>query len=86
MGSKEQISPLTFKKKSQGDRIKKASKTSHQQDGGKPGARSKNQSPEVSRTSSEVKQSYKTSSALTKKKEKEAQGSVVKPVDFLNMN
>ena len=33
-----------------------------------------------------MKQSYKTSSALTKKKEKEAQGSVVKPVDFLNMN
>ena len=33
-----------------------------------------------------MKQSFKTSSALTKKKGKEAQGSVVKPVDFLSMN
>ena len=40
----------------------------------------------INEESSEVKQSFKTSSALTKKKEKEAQGSVVKPVDFLSMN
>ena len=33
-----------------------------------------------------MKKGFKTPSALMKKKEKEAQGSVVKPVDFLNMN
>ena len=40
----------------------------------------------MSKTSSEMKKGFKTPSALMKKKEKEAQGSVVKPVDFLNMN
>lgn len=40
----------------------------------------------MSKTSSEMKKSLKMPSALARKKEKEAQGSVVKPVDFLNMN
>ena len=40
----------------------------------------------MSKTSSEIQKAFKTQSALAKKVEKEAQGSVVKPVDFLNMN